>query len=506
MTADPSSERSDMNEADEVNEVDELSETGQTSGTKGKRPFTGRVIGPADGEFDEARRVWNECFAARPKEIVYCADTRDVVRALREVRQRGGPFRVRSGGHSMSGLSVLDDGTVLDVSGLDDIQVSEDASTVTVGSGAHLGDIFRALWARGVTVPAGFCPEIGIAGHVLGGGAGILVRSRGFLSDHLVALEMVDSEGRIVVADHDSHHELLWASRGGGGGNFGIATSFTLRTQPIGDVTLFTIAWDWDRGAEAIKAWQEWLATADGRINTLFIAYPQDQDMFAALGCFEGDAAELEPLIAPLVHAVEPTEKVAETMPWIEALSFVETMQGEAMKATSVRAKGNLSFVTEPLGDRAVEEIKKALAQAPSHRAEVVLYGLGGAVAAKGRRETAFVHRDAPVALNYHTDWDDEAEDDLNFAWIQNLRASVAAHTEGRGSYVNTIDLTVEHWLWDYYEENLPRLMAVKKRYDPEDVFRHPQSIPVSLTEAEAAELGIPPHIAEELRAARQLR
>lgn len=469
-------------------------------------PFSGRVVGPADSDYDAARRVWNECFAARPGEIVYCADTPDVVRALARVRERGGPFRVRSGGHSMSGLSVLDGGTVLDVSGLDGIELSADASTVTVGSGAHLGDLFRALWAAGVTVPAGFCPEIGIAGHVLGGGAGILVRSRGFLSDHLVGLEMVDADGRIVVADERRHQDLLWASRGGGGGNFGIATSFTLRTRPIADVTLFTVAWDWDRGADAIKAWQRWLATADRRINTLFIAYPRDQDMFAALGCFEGDADELAPLLAPLTRALEPTEQVSRTMPWIEALSFVETMQGEAMKATSVRAKGNLSFVAEPLGDAAIAQLRASLADAPSHRAEVVIYGLGGELAATGRRDTAFVHRDAPLALNYHTDWDEPADDQRNFAWLHRLRTGVAAHTAGSGSYVNTIDLTLDHWLWDYYRENLPRLMRVKKRYDPRDVFHHPQSIPVSLTAAEAARSGIPEHITAELRAAGQLR
>ncbi len=463
--------------------------------------FAGTVLTPGDPGFEDASRTWNACFASRPREVMVCHSTAAVADALREVRERGVPFRVRSGGHSMGGLSSVEDGVVIDLGGLDSISLSEDRKLVTVGGGTRLGDIYRELWRFGVTVPAGTCPRIGIGGHVLGGGMGILSRSRGALVDHLAALEFVDAEGRTYTVDENEHPDLFWACRGGGGGSYGIATSYTLRTSPVDEVTLFTFSWSWDQFAPAVRAWQSWLASTDDRVNTFLSLFPREQDLVAAFGVYDGPAAEFEELMRPLVSAVPPQDQVVEPMPFIQAVDTVEALQGEAVAADQVRAQGSSAIVAEPADDAAIATLQTFLTDPPSHRAEVAVYGMGGAIGRRARTDMAFVHRTGLMAFEYRTDWDRPEDDGKNLAWVEALRHAMAPHTTG-AAYVNTIDMALENWLWAYYEENLPRLMEVKRRYDPGDVFHHAQSIPLSLTEADIARYGIPAPVAARLRAA----
>ncbi|MFF4761626.1 FAD-binding oxidoreductase [Streptomyces sp. NPDC001292] len=463
--------------------------------------FTGTVLTPGDARFEDASRTWNACYASRPREVMVCDSTQAVVDALRSVRERDLPFRVRSGGHSMAGLSSLEDGVIIDLGGLDSITLSEDGSLVTVGGGAHLGDLYRVLWKAGVTIPAGTCPRIGIGGHVLGGGMGMLSRSRGALVDHLVGLELVGADGRVRHVDEGEHPDLFWACRGGGGGSYGIATSYTLRTSPIGDVTIFTIGWDWGRFAPAVKAWQSWLAATDDRVNTFLSLFPREQDLLVAFGVFDGPAAEFEELVRPLLAAAEPQTQVIEVVPFIQAVDTVEALQGEAAVADQVRAQGSSAIIGEPLDDEAIATLQEFLTDPPSHRAEVAVYGMGGVIGHRSRTETAFVHRTGLMAFEYRTDWDLPENDAENLAWVKALRHAMAEHTTG-AAYVNTIDLALENWLWAYYEENLPRLIEVKRRYDPGNVFHHPHSIPVSLTEQDIARHGIPETVAAELRSA----
>ncbi|MCF3131692.1 FAD-binding oxidoreductase [Streptomyces olivochromogenes] len=463
--------------------------------------FTGTVLTPGDAGFEDASRTWNACYASRPREVMVCHSAEAVAEALGSARGRGIPFRVRSGGHSMAGLSSVADGAIIDLGGLDAITLSEDSSLVTVGGGARLGDIYRELWKAGVTVPAGTCPRIGIGGHVLGGGMGVLSRSRGALVDHLVGLELVGADGRLRQVDDDEHADLFWACRGGGGGSFGIATSYTFRTSPISEVTIFTIAWSWAQFAPAVKAWQGWLASAEDRINTFLSLFPRQQDLLVAFGVFDGPAAEFEELLRPLVAAAEPQTLVVEPVPFIQAVDTVEALQGEAAAADQVRAQGSSAIVAEPLNEAAIATLQEFLTDPPSHRAEVAVYGMGGAIGHRARTDTAFVHRTGLMAFEYRTDWDLPEDDGKNLAWVRALRHSMAEHTTG-AAYVNTIDLALENWLWAYYEENLPRLMQVKRQYDPGDVFQHPHSIPVSLTAEDIARHGIPEQVAAEIRSA----
>lgn len=453
--------------------------------------FSGSVLTPGDTGFDQAQITWNACYASHPREVMVCHDAASVAEAVRSVRARGLPFRVRGGGHSMCGLSNLDDGVIIDLGGLGGVEVSEDRQTVRVAGGARLSDLYNTLWDHRLTVPAGTCPRIGVGGHVLGGGMGVLSRSRGALVDHLTALEMVDAEGRILRASEEENPDLFWACRGGGGGNFGVVTAYELRPTPVSDVTIFTISWTWSQFHSAVRAWQRWLGTAENRINTFLSLFPRDQDMLVAFGVFDGPAADFKPLLAPLTAEVPPEAEVVEEVPFIQAVDTVEALQGEAAAAEQVRAQGSSAIIADPLNEEALTTLQEFLTDPPSHRAEVAIYGMGGAIGERERTDTAFVHRTGLMAFEYRTDWDSPEDDRRNLDWVTRLRHAMASHTTG-AAYVNTIDLALENWLWAYYEENLPRLMAVKRRFDPENVFHHPHSVPVSLTADEARAHGIP--------------
>ena len=263
--------------------------------------LTGRVIWPQDPDYDEARQSFNARFSRFPAAIVVCDNTDDVRNAVRWARQEGMPLRARSGGHSYEAFSVVDDGLVIDVGGLTEVDVDVARGEAVVGAGVRLLDCYRRLWDHGVTIPGGTCPGVGIAGLTLGGGIGFLSRQYGLTCDNLLAVELVDADGRVLRASESEHADLFWALRGGGGGNFGIATAFTFRVHPIGDVVVCTVTWPWDDAAEVLDAWQRWAPGVDERLSVaLAVAHPS-AGTISATGLFTGSAVELPSLLEPLL-------------------------------------------------------------------------------------------------------------------------------------------------------------------------------------------------------------
>src|SRR5215212_3156672 len=220
--------------------------------------LTGRVIWPQDPSYDEARQSFNARFSRFPSAIVVCDNMSDVRNAIRWARQEEVPLRARSGGHSYEAFSVVDVGLVIDVGGLTGVEVDASRGEAVIGAGVRLLDGYRRLWEHGVTIPAGTCPSVGIGGLTLGGGIGFLSRQYGLTCDNLVAVELVDADGQTLRASEEKHPDLFWALHGGGGGNFGIATAFTFRVHPIGDVVTCTVTWPWDDTPEVLDTWQRW--------------------------------------------------------------------------------------------------------------------------------------------------------------------------------------------------------------------------------------------------------
>jgi FAD/FMN-containing dehydrogenase len=436
--------------------------------------LTGRIIWPQDPSYDEARQSFNARFSRFPAAIVVCDNMDDMRNAVRWARQEGIPLRARSGGHSYEALSVVDDGLVVDLGGLTGVEVDVSRGEAVIGAGVRLLDCSRRLWEHGVTIPAGTCPGIGIAGLTLGGGIGFLSRQYGLTCDNLVAVELVDADGRALHASEEEHADLFWALRGGGGGNFGIAAAFTFHVHPISEVVTCTVTWPWDDVAEVLDAWQRWAPFVDERLCVaLAVAHPS-AGVISATGLFTGSAAELPPLLEPLLHAGTPGVPQIQSLPYLTA---AEQFAGPAI--ASVRFKNASSLAYDPLPSEAIATLVEHLRAAPFASDLVGFFPLGGAIATIDPGATAFVHRPALFDLQYQAYWWDDTAAAASIAWVRDLRAAMAPYTSG--AYVNYVDADLPDWESEYYGTNLPRLQRVKTDYDPDDVFNAPQTIPVSL-------------------------
>jgi FAD/FMN-containing dehydrogenase len=434
--------------------------------------LTGRIIWPQDPSYDEARQSFNARFSRFPAAIVVCDNINDVGNAVRWAHQERVPLRARSGGHSYEAFSVADGGLVIDVGGLTDVDVDLSRGEAVIGAGVRMLDCYRRLWDHGVTIPAGACPGVGIAGLTLGGGIGFLSRQYGLTCDNLVAVELIDADGRTIRASEEKHPDLFWAMRGGGGGNFGIATAFTFRVHPIGDVVTCTVTWPWDDVAEVLDAWQRWAPFVDERLCVaLAIAHPS-AGTISATGLFTSSTAELPSLLEPLLQAGTPGTPVIQSLPYFTA---VEQFAGPAI--TSVNFKNASSLAYDPLPAEAIAILVEHLRAAPFASALVGFFPLGGAIATIDSITTAFVHRRALFDLQYQTYWWDDAAASTSIAWVRDLRAAMVPYTTG--AYVNYVDADLLDWEHAYYGSNLPRLKQVKTDYDPDDVFHGPQTIAV---------------------------
>jgi FAD/FMN-containing dehydrogenase len=377
------------------------------------------------------------------------------------------------------------------------VSISADRKTAVIGAGGKLGDIYSELSAAGVAIPGGTCPPVGISGLTLGGGLGMLVRAEGLLIDSLAALEMVDAQGRILTADESNHADLFWACRGGGGGNFGIVTSLTFRLVPVSVATVFTVTWPWDDFEAALGAWEQWASTADNRISMLFVPLPKSLRFVTILGEFRGTKDELLPLLKPISSVGQPKVDSNEYTSYIDAVNDVANLEGAVARVATTRVKGKTSFVSNELSAEAIQTFKKWMAQAPGGAAPTI-YAMGGAISKVRPDETAFVHRDARFLIAYQTNWTDAADDQENLDWAENIYAAMRPYVMG-GAYVNIPDRTLQDWPWAYFGQNFPRLVKVKRAYDPENVFNFPQSIPVSLTAEEARRLNLPESMLAEI-------
>jgi FAD/FMN-containing dehydrogenase len=436
--------------------------------------LSGRVIWPRDPAYEEARWDFNTRVSRFPAAIVTCSDTRDVQNAIGWALQEGRPLRARSGGHSYEAFSTVDGGLVVDLGGMSEVVVDARRGEARVGAGVRLLDLYRRLWDHGRTLAAGTCPSVGIAGLTLGGGFGFLSRQDGLTCDTLLAVDLVDASGDVLRASADERPDLFWALRGGGGGNFGIATSFTFRLRAIEDVALFRVTWPWDDVAEVLDVWQRWAPFVDERLVAEFHVPDSRVGTVTSVGQFAGAATELEDLLWPLLQVGTPSSRWVWSVPFLTA---VEYFAGPEIAHSTFKNTG--AFAYEPLSPAAIATFIEQMRASPSERNLVGLYPFGGAIAAVDPAATAFVHRRALFNLQYQAYWDDPADEQANVTWVRDFRTAMLAYTIG--TYVNFVDADLADWATAYYGANFDRLVEVKAEYDPDDVFRGPQSIPLPM-------------------------
>ncbi|MEI4828619.1 FAD-binding oxidoreductase [Bacillus sp. FJAT-53711] len=435
--------------------------------------LTGRIVIPGDSEYNAARKEFNTFFNKFPLVIVFAQNTQDVANAVRWARYRDVPIRIRSGRHSYEGLSVVDAGIVIDVSEMNRVEIDRKLDTVTVQTGLRDFALYETLGAKGLMVPGGLCATTGIAGLTLGGGQSIVARSLGLTCDNLLELEMVNANGRVLRANADHNSDLFWASRGGGGGNFGICTSFRFRTHRIDKVAYANISWDLRYLEPVLRTWQDYtLSDADERLTPLLTIASGLQSILLMQGVFLGSVKRLRKLLQPLLQAGSPQEVFIEEIPWLEAVERIAVTQ--PVSPEPFKSVG--PFIERLLPDEAIDIIRRFISDPPTSSAVVFFHGLGGAVAKVPSKNTAYFYRKALSNMSIYSTWDTPDGAAAGIRWVEDFRKAMLPFT--RGVYVNTPDLSIEKWPEAYYGNNFKRLTQVKAKYDPENIFKFPQSIP----------------------------
>jgi FAD/FMN-containing dehydrogenase len=368
---------------------------------------------------------------------------------------------------------------ILDVSRLNSVSVS--GTRAVVGAGARLLDVVEGL--DGLALPAGSCMTVGVSGLALGGGHGFLARKWGLTADNVLSLELVTAAGERLVCSPTEHPDLYWACRGGGGGNFGIVTRWTFRVHPIEGVSTFRVDWPIKQLPAVLAAWQEFAPHAPDELRAM-LSLSASSDRVSAVGQLIGSKALLDSLLAPLVStgtpiragAVERSYRDAVSM-WAGCTALDACHLGGQVQRASFAAKSD--FVRVPLDDEAATLLVNGLKAAPG-RGLLVLASYGGAVNRVPKAATAFVHRDSLYSIQYLAYWTSPAQESASRKWLQDFHAAMRIYVSGE-AYQNYIDPELAGWRTAYYGSNFARLVSVKKRYDPENVFRFAQSIPTRL-------------------------
>jgi FAD/FMN-containing dehydrogenase len=462
----------------------------------------GTLVLPAASAYSTAKLVYNLRFAtADPAAVAYCATATDVQRCVNFARDHGLTPTARSGGHSYGGYST-GTGLVIDVSRLNTVDGDSDTMTAVIGTGSQLVDVYDQLSNVGMLLPGGSCPSVGIAGLTLGGGIGVVGRKYGLTCDNLVSVDTVTADGRLLTCSADRNADLYWASRGGGGGNFGIATSFTFGTHPLPPLALFTINWPWAAAADVLGSWQAWTATAPEELwsNCQLQSAGSDGLNVRCNGVFVGSATDLNAALQPLVAgAGTPSNQFVGPENYLHAM-LVEAgcqdlsvaqchlsgagTQGTLARSSFAATSSYLSQAFSPAGvAAALAAIEQLHATVPQLGGGLVFDAYGGVINAIAPDATAFVHRRQLCAVQSSVSWssgDSSSTVDGAQAWLAHSATALAPFVSS-AAYQNYIDPLLVDWADAYYGANLPRLVSVKRRYDPDDVFHFAQSIPTQL-------------------------
>lgn len=438
-----------------------------------RQSLTGEAVLRGEDGYDKARQVWNGAIDKRPAMIVYCADAGDVSRAVTFARSAGYQMAVRSGGHNVAGLSVCDDGIVIDLARLKRIEIDPVRRIARAGAGLTLGEFDSATQSHGLATTMGVNSDTGIAGLTLGGGFGKLGRKHGLACDNLIAAEIVLADGRILRASAIENADLLWGLRGGGG-NFGIVTAFEYRLHPVGPKLLTgSVLHRYDEARDALRFHHAFASQAPDElsVDAALVTTPSGERFLSLSACYVGPIPEGERVLAPLRDYGTPAECRFEAVPYLQIQSA-----GDAIFPRGRRYYWKAQFLRE-LTDPAIDALLDAYANAPGRGMSLlVLQQVGGAIARVARTETAYVNRDAlydcfPISI-----WDDPEDDDAHVRWARDTWDAIRPFSTG-GVYANNLGEEGEDRVRAAYGENYQRLVEIKNKYDPDNVFRLNQNI-----------------------------
>jgi FAD/FMN-containing dehydrogenase len=433
----------------------------------------GQVLRPGDAGFDAARRVWNGMIDRSPALIVRCAGAADVVRAVDFARDQGLPLAVRGGGHSAAGNGVVEGGLVIDLSAMKGIRVNPGRRTVRAESGLTWREFDAETQAFGLATTGGVVSSTGIAGLTLGGGIGWLMRSHGLSVDNLLSVDLVTADGRLRTVSAGEDPDLFWAVRGGGG-NFGVGTSFEYRLHPVGPTVLGgLLIWPRAQARDVLRRYRDFTRTAPENASAYAAlgTSPDGQPVVLVVPFFNGPLAEGEALLRPLREFGPPLADLVQPMPYTVFQQILDPLNPPGNRVYWKSA------VLQRLDDDAIDTIVEHAAAPASPLSAAIIEYYGGAANRVGAGETAYPLRDAEYSLNAVSAWTDPAQDAANIRWARRLWEAVWPFSPG-SVYVNFLGADEgDDRVRAAYGPNYDRLAAIKARYDPGNLFRSNQNI-----------------------------
>ena len=444
----------------------------------------GEALTPSDPGYDQARTPFNAMQTDRPSLVVRPTGPADVAVAVTFARDNDIELTVRGGGHSVAGLSTSDGGMVVDLSLMNGVVVDPEAKLVRVQAGALWGDVDRETQLFGLATPGGVVSDTGVAGLTLGGGYGWLRRKYGLSCDNVVEAQVVTADGQVLTASADENPDLYWALRGGGG-NFGIVTSFAFRVHPLGPIVAFTgVFYPQAEAAKILRGYREYFRNAPDEVTpeAISITMPadphlpeaiHDQQCFIVAAVYAGDVDQGMEVMQPLRELATPLADISQPMPFTAVQSAFDAFFPRGVMQTYWK-----SVYLPELSDEAAELIAKKGAERPSPLTFIDTYVNGGAIPRVGAQESAFGDRSMPYMVAIVGFWDDAADNAANIAWIRETWHEIGKF--GTGTYLNFTGLAEEDpdaAVADAYGPNLQRLTAVKSTYDPENFFRRNNNV-----------------------------
>ncbi len=448
-----------------------------------KAGFKGAVLGPDDPDYDETRKVWNAMIDRRPGLIARCTGTADVVQALRFARQHQFLLSVRGGGHNIAGLAVCEGGLMIDLSPMRGVSVDVKARTARAQAGCTLADVDRETQLHGLAAVLGFVSPTGIAGLTVGGGFGYLTRRHGWTCDTLVSMEVVTADGQVVRAAADENAELFWALRGGSG-NFGIVTSFEYRLFPVGPEILGgAIAWRAEDAKEVLAFYRDFTARTPREttcVAVLRIAPPapwlpkeiHGKPIVAIFVCHSGGIDAGEEILAPLRQFGKPVADIVTRRPYAQMQGILDATQPKG------RRYYWKSHYLPGVDARAIDVLIEHSARQRSPHSAILLFQLQGALNELPNDHSPAGNRDAAYVLNIAASWETAADDTPNMRWARECFEATQTFSTG-GAYINfmTEEEGRERIEAAYGKPTLARLAALKRRFDPDNLFRHTKNV-----------------------------
>ncbi|GAA1901337.1 FAD-binding oxidoreductase [Streptantibioticus ferralitis] len=458
------------------------------------RGLHGKLIRPGDADYDTGRKLYNTRFdGQRPAALAYIANTADIAHCLSFARRTHVPVSIRNGGHSYAGWSSGNGRLVIDVSKLSSISVS--GGDATIGAGAKLIDVYNTLGGRGVTIPAGSCPTVGVSGLTLGGGHGVTARAYGLTCDSLTGATLVTADGRTITADARNNPDLFWALRGAGNGNFGVVTELRFRTHPAPACVTAYLTWPWSKAAAAISAWQEWGPDLPDEIwSSLHLDCAAGGSPTLSLAAFSlGSYSDLQNAVDRLASRIGGQAKSVSLRrhAYLDAMNSYagctdrtptqchlpgrtpgRTPTGQLDRETYTARSDFYDRSLSAAGAAAlVAQVERLRSTSGGGAGSAALTALGGAVNRVAPGATAFVHRGSRFLAQYI------ASGPLSgTGWLDGMHQAMRPYASG-AAYQNYIDPTLTDWRRAYYGSAADRLATVKRQYDPNRLFDFPQAI-----------------------------